>query len=296
MNTIMEARSPGGVYTHSGLLSETPYNLRQLQDQKDLTIQNIAPYIEDRRLAVAVGLKAFDLTKSERDTRQGWQLQLVHALGSRGMAHLFSPDRNDIARSALYQFINLAEVKARTLESHLFFESATGIPGELGHVDQYGNWGTTKTLDDTIDHLPHAPAPDENEPLMFEKVFEYGEGKRSYDLKMNGNALLLIRKRPIADIADADGNKYEIIKRSSWMVFHQNLSTEQREVLENELAARFRFEDDKETLRQVGRTIIDPIIEDKERRKKDPYLFPISALYFVMLRNQSRAQSPITPE
>lgn len=103
--------------------------------------------------------------------------------------------------------------------------SRTSLSLELGHVEQNGDWSAASELDQHFRALAHTEAL-AGAGYRFDKVHGPQDDRLiSYQVKAANRELfdgtgcfVVVRKRPVADIAHEDGTTMELVRRSGFFV------------------------------------------------------------------------------
>jgi len=192
-------------------------------------------------------------------------------------------------------------------KNSVWSEVGKGISAELGHVDQYADWDSAKPLDEEMRGLPLSPRLEEA-GFTFENTYNGKDSaKIDYSFKLVNNerskqdrsdrdrgtaSIMAIRKRAAADVYTDDGSRYEVIKRSSFMVDVLRLPEGQQPFLadifgvfrESGAFAKGEKEIAERRAHEAGAAIIEPFLADLQLRERSKTVLAISSLYFALKR------------
>jgi hypothetical protein len=175
-----------------------------------------------------------------------------------------------------------------------------GIPLELGHVDQLGDWNSGRVLDEGIRKLPESKTLADAGFVFGETYMAKDSAKIDYDFKITeayrarpggrdrSVSLKGVRKRAAADIVTEDGTPIELVKKSSFMIDVHSLDQEALSLLSPVMRS---IHDNHSpafdaAAQRAGEAIIEPYIIDPSMRERSTAVIAASSLYFALHRHR----------
>ena len=197
----------------------------------------------------------------------------------------------------LARFADYAEQDPNAGSLHRIM-GAKGLSITLGSVDQLGNWASGKPLDDKMRKLPKSRYLARKGIQFTETFSDKSEARLSYGASLVrtelGTSMMLERKRAAANISTKTRNEhdipgFEIIKRSSYLLDAHQLDPEQLcliNAISKVLSDNKPLQIPQDMRTELGQAIVEPIVEDRERRNHSTLLLPGSSTYYVLDRHQ----------
>jgi hypothetical protein len=279
-----------------------------LEDYYEATDNIKALGLEDDEQIEELADRMANVMESERSRRNAhyWRYCAMFRIASN--QRLFTGPEN-VAEAGL---LDLNErVKKMDDDDYAFARSlqGKGISAELGHVDQLGDWNSAKQLDAMARALPRSERLAQ-EGFVFGDTFDKkDEAMINYGLYVTshgGGRLNVkgVRKRAAADILTEDGNVYEIVKQSTFLIDGSSISREQQAIIEKTIETQqlkpARKENGKqdehdarrikgiqaEAMNEAGRSLIEPFIADAELRERSTAVMAVTSLYFALHRHR----------
>lgn len=299
-------QNPKSPVRHSDFLRRVPYSPVQFQAASLRSIENIAEDPEKPDdLSIELGMRVASLTLSDRSQRTSHHIRYRHMLQIPEEVDIVPPGIDGSAEESLIAFHKQLRVQGVTNTDSIWREVGKGISAELGHVDQRGHWESAKPLDDEMRSLPYSPKL-RAAGFVFEDTYgQKDSAKIDYSFKLVNNeqgkhanrvsktaSIMAIRKRAAADIHAEDGSRYEIIKRSSFLLDVLRLPENQQPFLAD-IFGVLRKDDDfiegekevaERRAHQAGDAIIEPYLADKQLRERSKVVLAVSSLYFALKR------------
>lgn len=207
---------------------------------------------------------------------------------------------NSYAEASL---IDLHERTAVMTERQLEIARAMGGKGislELGHVDQLGAWADGSVLDAQVRELPESRVLEEAGFTFRDTYGDKDRAKVSYkfyvsdhfededDTRPHHISLKGVRKRAAADVETKDGDTFELVKMSSFLINIQKLTMEQRDVLTRAFhsGGKASGQSPDNLMNYAGLDIIEPHIADVQLRRDSSAVIAASSLYFALRRGK----------
>lgn len=251
----------------------------------------------DNCQAVNLGLVVASAADIDAELRVAHHRRYREAFGLREDEFPFVEDITNLAAASLIGFHRKRMVAGELDPSASDLQKSKGISAELGHVDQLADWRGTKILDEEIRALPSSDEVS-NEGLAFAHIYGSEDAKIHYRMRLinddNGTpaGVGFSRNRAVADLETPDGSKYEIIKRSSFVVVPSEISDVAALGLDRlgskllagksedpRFAPKFNYEAD-----MWAKEVIEPFISDRPRRERSHAVLPASCIYFALIR------------
>jgi hypothetical protein len=169
-----------------------------------------------------------------------------------------------------------------------------GISAELGHVDQLGDWEIGHLLDDAVRRLPESE-------VLIDAGFVFGETYDSkdaahitYDFYMSDGGLKSKRKRAAADVITENGTIYNLVKSSIFLIDEDALTSQEdiravrsvKRVLRVKGMTDVDREERDDVFAEVGGTVVEPFITEKDRRERSTAVLAATSLYFALVRHR----------
>ena len=267
---------------------------------RDEETQRIAAGLEGRirddRLRDDVSWLIGLLTKEAIDRRQAHQLWGLVQLGinpqdEAQQQRLLQPAFSGVDMGALVEMLyEYGREQQSSLMLPQKYKSRT-ISMELGHVDQYGDWGAAHELDEAVRALGSGEAL-RNHGFRVVSVYDRRHersryqfvGHRIYEAGSESDpsfVLQVVRKRPVADFAPIDHRTQgerpiQLVRRSSFLIIDPLLSRRQRRALSGEDGHRAAVD------------LLEAALEPGARDQQAPIL-PVNTLYYARVGRAARS-------
>lgn len=262
------------------------------------------PNVRDNCQAVNLGLLVASAADIDAALRVEHHRRYRETFGLGKDEFPFVEDVTNLAAASLIGFHRRRIAAGQIDSSRLAIPGSKGISAELGHVDQLGDWGGTKLLDEEIRALPSSEEI-ADEDLEFSRIYGSDDPRIHYRMRLieahNGElaGVSFSRNRAVADIVTSEGSKYEIIKRSSFVVAHDAIDDNAALGL-NQLGLKLLDGKDKDPrfvpkfayeVDLWAKEVIEPFITDKSKRERSHAVLAASCTYFALLRCPAIAES-----
>jgi hypothetical protein len=243
--------------------------------------------------AVEIGQRIVNLTVNEEERRRAHHTRYRHMIAMAEDEHIVTGASGDLAESALVDFDNRAAgLSELTAES--YWKSATkGVSGEIAYVEQLGDWTRAHELDEQIRRLKGSRTL-AAAGITLEHIHDEADAKINYGIRLvNLNdttksplSILAIRKRAVADVSGSKGEKFELVRRSGFLINPIDLSKDALiDVLTNGMSKHKARR--KAWSQQFGEEIVEPFVHDAKLREASTTVLPVTSLYFALDRHDS---------
>ena len=256
-----------------------------LVNMKDLGVS------DDRERA----LRIVALTNQEETRRLAHTYRARAQLGLHKSATMIPDDAgDDIVEAALIDFdAIIAEMQDNIPQAHWSI-IGKGVGAELGHVDQFGSWNTSRQLDESIRRLPKSNNL-RGSGIHFDYIYDEPADVRYQVHRVESGplrALTVLRKRAVANVIGSTGQPYDIIRKSTFEVDRSMLTPDLEELVEVASPARDYQSGSKEEVagkdaaNAIGSQTVGRLIENPSQRRASPIAVPLSSMYMALLRHE----------
>ena len=281
-------------YTHTEIASELDFDPTEFSR----LVKALAPRYTRRlgnkaalkaAVVAARGLTAAD--SAERARRFGLHYAYIASMGFTASRQVVRPydgsgDMPFRLSSVVVDFA--AQLKPGQNTLALEYKDLKGFGCEVAHVVQKGDWRADQGLQREIRHLSRDPQFAEKNmrfthvydrhPDAIETRLHPAHGIEELDEHVTG---LAVRKRRIADLSTARGQKIELIKRTVFLTNPYDMSPEQQEIHRALLGTN-----DPEYHRYWAARLLAPWTSTRNNgaRDNDPSVLPVSSMLLALRR------------
>lgn len=289
-------------HEHTVSHADVSYQLEQTQcyeKDRDIAQANLDKLYPSNPVNGELASRLAGIVGSERSRRNAHYYRYRAMFRIATNEPLFT-EADNLAEASLFDLHH--RLAAMTGDERAFARSmgGKGISAELGHVDQLGNWALGRELDEQIRALPNSEALAEAGFVFGDTYGEKDRAKINYRFYVSDHfesddkdsphhvGLKGVRKRAAADILTEDGDVFEIVKMSSFMIDTAELGSD----LRGRISKMVRLSQEKkkqaldELMDEVGAVIIEPFITSPENRAKTTAAVAASSLYFALHRSK----------
>lgn len=268
------------------------------KDARRLSIQHAVEYVGPSAKAVELGFQVYEVSLADMIRRKANNAKSAEAIGEklsrpRNIAH-------PMGTVAANHFYFLAALKKRhrgelSGRAAMMLDDTKGLGHELGHVQQFGNFGAARILDEEVRNLPKL---DGSGKFKFTRIDEFNDPDHDglkYDFRGvadpgHPGRFLVVgqRNRPAADVETPYGT-VELFRKSIFLVHHPEAYAllDEANGHDTELP---QTKEMKELCQQVGRQTIGAALRYKSFSSSEdgqvmPTIVPVSSTYIELARH-----------